>query len=115
MIGEINITCPIIIAAGENNRPNPPIGPAFEINKKTRRPIRTVGILYKVCMTLIRSLLPGKLRKWIKQPMGRQISIAIVQEVAAIHSDLPAISITSRSSDTISCNACTNPSQSSVN
>ena len=51
----------------------------------------------------------------MRLPRGRQIRVAIVQEVTEILSDLPAICMTSGSRDIIRCIAFIRPSHSSVN
>ena len=63
---------------------------------------------------LVRILLPGKLEKWMRLPSGREIKVATLQEVAEIASDLPVISITSKSRVTIRWIAFSSPSHSSV-
>jgi hypothetical protein len=113
--GEINITCPSTIAVGVRKIPSPPSGPAREKITKTRSPTDTVGKLNRVWIALVRSLFPGKRLKWIKLPSGRQSKAVMLQDIAAIVSDILAASITSGSSDTMRCIAFTNACQSSSN
>jgi hypothetical protein len=60
-------------------------------------------------MMLIKVLFPGKLRKWIRLPSGRQIIEASRTEVTAILNDSPAIAITSGSKVTMSSKALIRP------
>jgi len=113
--GDISSTWPIIITAGEKSKLKIPRGPLREKMRNTRSPMATVGILHRVCTVLINNLLPRKLLKCITLPRGIHIAVAMRQEAADIHSDLPAILITVGSKVNISWNAFTSPSQISDN
>jgi hypothetical protein len=49
------------MTVGVNRRLNPPSGPALEKKTKTNKPMMTVGTLKKVCIKLVKNLLPGNL------------------------------------------------------
>jgi hypothetical protein len=103
------------MAGGLKRMPSPPKGPALEKRTKAKRPTATVGRLNMVWTILIRVRLPRNLLKWMTVASGKHIRTAMVEEVADMASDLPAIAMTSGSKDTINFRAVTRPSQSSVN
>jgi len=48
MIGAIRITCPMMMAVGENSNPKLPSGPSLENVMNTNSPTNTVGMLKRV-------------------------------------------------------------------
>ena len=91
---------PTTIPFGSNRSPKEPNGPDRRTSMTTIRPTATVGMLYSVCMMLIRRSLPLNRLKCIRLPRGMHITIQTAQEAAAIHSDLHAICTTSGSNVT---------------
>ena len=98
MMGAISATWPTMMAAGENRMPSTPNGPSLEKVMNTSNPTNTVGILKRVCMALTSIVLPRKLWKCIRLPVGMKISAAMDVETEDMSSVLPVMLNTSRSS-----------------
>ena len=82
--------------------PSTPNGPSLEKVMKTSNPTNTVGILKRVCMALTSIVLPRKLWKCIRLPVGMKISAAMDVETEDMSSVLPVMLNTSRSPVTMS-------------